>query len=287
MWVEITYPSPNFNGSQGGFWWWYPDLYESSVKLRIPCDVYIGRHRWGCFETDDHARSIRGNLYKNVTYTVIAQIFSNIFFRVYVPKTFLLKSHWWRRHGCTGGPANIHTVRCLVFFVWQLSILPILFRVTSLAPTHDVVFDLRLNKRLSKQSRRRYLRRHRGHYDVTVMGSLILPWRHWGNLETLEWCLMDILTSISSALRPFVKQLVQANKTIKIQLDWHFVISGSPPYKYMYMASNVNNVSRSWRHHGTQLKRPQKSKFRDTFYWHGLTLIPTWSIDYMANNAWD
>ena len=32
----------------------------------------------------------------------------------------------------------------------------------------DVFFDLRLHKRLSKQSRRGYLRRHRTHYDVTV-----------------------------------------------------------------------------------------------------------------------
>ena len=63
--------------------------------------------------------------------------------------------------------------------------------------------------------------------------------------------------------------------------------SADPPYKYMYMASNVNNVSRSWRHHGIQLKRPQKSNFRDTVYWHGLTLIPTWINDYVANNAWD
>ena len=33
----------------------------------------------------------------------------------------------------------------------------------------DVFFDLRLNKQLSKQSRRRFLRRNRAHYDVTVM----------------------------------------------------------------------------------------------------------------------
>ena len=33
----------------------------------------------------------------------------------------------------------------------------------------DVFFDLRLNERLSQQSRRRCLRRHRAHYDVTVM----------------------------------------------------------------------------------------------------------------------
>ena len=32
-----------------------------------------------------------------------------------------------------------------------------------------VFIDLRLNKRLSKQSRSRYLRRHPAHYDVTVM----------------------------------------------------------------------------------------------------------------------
>ena len=33
----------------------------------------------------------------------------------------------------------------------------------------DVFFDLRLNKRLSKQSRHRWLRHHRAHYDVTGM----------------------------------------------------------------------------------------------------------------------
>ena len=33
----------------------------------------------------------------------------------------------------------------------------------------DVFFDLRLNKRLCKPSRRRWVRCHRAHYDVTVM----------------------------------------------------------------------------------------------------------------------
>ena len=33
----------------------------------------------------------------------------------------------------------------------------------------EVFFDLRLNKRLSKQPWNRDLRRHRGHYDVNVM----------------------------------------------------------------------------------------------------------------------
>ena len=32
-----------------------------------------------------------------------------------------------------------------------------------------IFFDLRLNKWLSKQSRRRWLKRHRTHHDVTVI----------------------------------------------------------------------------------------------------------------------
>ena len=40
----------------------------------------------------------------------------------------------------------------------------------------DVFFDLRLNQQLSKHSRRRWLRRHRAHYDVTVI--VTYPHRH-------------------------------------------------------------------------------------------------------------
>ena len=36
-----------------------------------------------------------------------------------------------------------------------------------------VFFDLRLNKRLSKQFEAGYLRRHRAHYDIIVMWSYI------------------------------------------------------------------------------------------------------------------
>ena len=36
----------------------------------------------------------------------------------------------------------------------------------------DVFFDLRQNKRLSKQSRRRWYERHRAHYDVIVVFQL-------------------------------------------------------------------------------------------------------------------
>ena len=38
----------------------------------------------------------------------------------------------------------------------------------------ELFFDLRLKKRLSKQSKRRYLRRHRAHYDVTAMGTYVV-----------------------------------------------------------------------------------------------------------------
>ena len=45
----------------------------------------------------------------------------------------------------------------------------------------DIFFDLRLNKRLSKQSRRRWLRHHRAHYDVTVMETSTL-------VQIMAWC---------------------------------------------------------------------------------------------------
>ena len=46
----------------------------------------------------------------------------------------------------------------------------------------DVFFDLRLNRRFCKQSRRRYLRHHRAHYDVTVMW-ITIEQRKEGSLE--------------------------------------------------------------------------------------------------------
>ena len=46
-----------------------------------------------------------------------------------------------------------------------------------------VFCDLHRNKRLSKQSRHGYLRRHRAHYDITVMENWDSTWyqlcRHW------------------------------------------------------------------------------------------------------------
>ena len=57
----------------------------------------------------------------------------------------------------------------------------------------DVFFDLRLNKRLSKQSRAGDLRRHRAHYDINVMNwqtSTILYL-----LITATWQLVPVHTA--------------------------------------------------------------------------------------------
>ena len=69
------------------------------------------------------------------------------------------------------------------------------------SPSFDVFFDVRLNKRLSKQSRRRYLRRHRSHYDVTVTWIHITV-KSTGNerfrtFTLKKWikCRMTIITS--------------------------------------------------------------------------------------------
>ena len=50
-----------------------------------------------------------------------------------------------------------------------------------------VFFDLRLNKRLSKQPRRRWLRRHRAHYDVPVMKSCNRGRTHAASLKRVPW----------------------------------------------------------------------------------------------------
>ena len=51
----------------------------------------------------------------------------------------------------------------------------------------DVIFDLRLNKRLSKQNRDAGdLRRHRRHYDVNVMYIVWLDHKNTKNHETMS-----------------------------------------------------------------------------------------------------
>ena len=49
-----------------------------------------------------------------------------------------------------------------------------------------VFFDLRLNKRLNKQSRRRDLKRHRAHYDVTVI-QVVWPNSMVSGLGLFSW----------------------------------------------------------------------------------------------------
>ena len=47
----------------------------------------------------------------------------------------------------------------------------------------DVFFDLRLNKRLNKQARRRWFKTPSRHYDVIVMIPTKLPWRAGQNFN--------------------------------------------------------------------------------------------------------
>ena len=55
----------------------------------------------------------------------------------------------------------------------------------------DVFFDLRLNKRLSEHSIRRWLRRHRAHYDITAMKPrALISWQQPG----VYWCKLKLNT---------------------------------------------------------------------------------------------
>ena len=58
----------------------------------------------------------------------------------------------------------------------------------------DVFFDLRLNKRLSTQSKCRWFESHRAHYDVTVMYLLCFP--YLPDLYRWQW---DTVAQVSLA----------------------------------------------------------------------------------------
>ena len=74
-------------------------------------------------------------------------------------------SIWWRHHGLPGTAAIALLAFCegnppvTIGFPTQR---PVMLRF-------DVLFDLRLNKRLSKNRDAGDLRRHRAHYELTVM----------------------------------------------------------------------------------------------------------------------
>ena len=66
----------------------------------------------------------------------------------------------------------------------------------------DVFFDLRLNKHLGKQSKAIYLKRHRAHYDVTVMRdcSLGLESNKVNAVDITRW--LPIRSGLILGLRP-------------------------------------------------------------------------------------
>ena len=78
----------------------------------------------------------------------------------------------FRRHNATWWRHQMETFSALLALCAGNS--PVTGEFPSQRPvtqSFDVFFDLRLNKRLSKQSRRGELRRLRTHYDVTVISS--------------------------------------------------------------------------------------------------------------------
>ena len=92
-------------------------------------------------------------------------------------------AQWWRHEMDTFSvlPAHCAVNSPVTFeFPWRRPVTRIF----------DVFFDLRLNNRLRKQSRRRWFESPRAHYDVTVMGkgltvNIFAPGRYGSHLNQL------------------------------------------------------------------------------------------------------
>ena len=71
--------------------------------------------------------------------------------------------------------SKYHTSKIISDYYETIFLPPVTGEFTTQKPvtrSFDVFFDLRLNKRWSKQLEAGYLRRHRAHPDVTVMNIL-------------------------------------------------------------------------------------------------------------------
>ena len=89
-------------------------------------------------------------------------------FRLWLPSTGVRKILTWWRH-------QMETFSALLALCEVNS--PVTGEFPAQRPvtqTFDIFFDLRLNKRLNKQSWAGYLRRQFSHYDVTVMRMYVL-----------------------------------------------------------------------------------------------------------------
>ena len=82
---------------------------------------------------------------------------------------------WWR-HQMETCSASLAFVRGIHRWLRGINRSPVNSPHTHVTRSFDVFFDLRLNKRLSKQDAGE-LRRHRAHYDVTVMWCrIVIQW---------------------------------------------------------------------------------------------------------------
>ena len=95
----------------------------------------------------------------------------------------------------------------------------------------DVFFDLRLNKRLSKQSRRQSVRRHGAHYDVTVMVCIVDEVQYPNSSEWVnEWLsLMVFLVTLQrgacNSYKPCNHDLYMM-MTLRLTALYHFYKEG-------------------------------------------------------------
>ena len=132
----------------------------------------------------------------------------------------------------------------------------------------DIYFDLRLNKRLSKQSRcwwletpSRSLWRHRNVYVKSCYNwsSHNETWSHFRSILVIsiipnycdaKWASWRLRSQITTHL--FVQQLVGANDEENLKAP-HYSLFGNPPVTGGFPSrttSYAESISKSWSHHG-------------------------------------
>ena len=101
------------------------------------------------------------------------------------------------------------------------------------------------------------------------------PRGHWVTESfNLAWSISMVNSSLSGS----------RNTHISLTTN-QYVMTGEFPAQ---MASNAENVSIWWSHHEVlNIERPAVRPTWDTFYWHGLTLIPAWISNHKHIKAWD
>ena len=114
----------------------------------------------------------------------------------------------------------------------------------------DVFFDLHINKLLSKQWWGWWLRRHRAHYDVTVMGRGITHFSRKGN----QWN-KNITLSMKSSISAFGGRYIKPTMLLSFNGNWHFLISIKPIpdahwiYCSACLSANILHNTRQFSNH--------------------------------------